>query len=297
MTQTHPAVQRDLGWLAEFAAQPPAEVVGFPAFAPAISRAEAEGDFPGEAFAPLAEVEGGHFWFETRNTVILWALRRWFPEMGRYLEIGCGTGFVLRAVQAAFPQAQVAGSDLFVEALPVAAGRLDERVPLFQMDARSLPFSGVFDVTGMYDVLEHIDEDGDVLRQVHAALKPGGGLVLTVPQHPFLWSHADAVGMHKRRYTRADLLAKVGAAGFEVVYVSSFITALLPLMLLARRAQRNMAIEDYDPRAEFRLSGTANGLLRAALAPEVALMRGGVSLPFGGSLLVVARKNSEDEGS
>ena len=215
--------------------------------------------------------------------------------MQRYLEIGCGTGFVLRDVQNIFTRTQTAGSDLFVDALPVAVRRLRPDTPLFQMDARDLPFREAFDVVGMYDVLEHIDEDSDVLHQIQGALRPGGGLLLTVPQHRFLWSMADDYGMHKRRYSRADLLAKVHAAGLKVEYVSSFITALLPLMLLSRLAQRNAQIEDYDPHAEFRLSPLANRMLSLALTPELALIRRRVSLPFGGSLLVVARKPSTQE--
>lgn len=292
MTGRAPSKPDNFGWLSDFASQTPVMLDGFPALHPEINRTQAEGDFPGEAFAPLADVEDGHFWFETRNTVILWALGHWFPDMRRYLEIGCGTGFVLRAVQNTFAQTQTAGSDLFVDALPTAQTRLHPATPLFQMDARDLPFTATFDVIGMYDVLEHIDEDREVLHQVYAALQPGGGLVLTVPQHRFLWSRADDYGMHKRRYSRADLLAKVKSAGFEVLYVSSFITMLMPLMLISRLAQRNVQIEDYDPRAEFQLNSLVNCVLMLALAPVLALLRRRVSMPFGGSLLLVACKGA-----
>jgi SAM-dependent methyltransferase len=57
---------------------------------------------------------------------------------------------------------------------------------LFQMDARKIPFESEFDVIGAFDVLEHIEEDEKALAQIFHAVLPGGGLILTVPQHRFL---------------------------------------------------------------------------------------------------------------
>ena len=77
------------------------------------------------------------------------------------------------------------------------------------MDARRIPFEREFDVVGAFDVLEHIVEDEDVLGQMFKATRPGGGLLVTVPQHPFLWSASDEHAMHQRRYSRAELRRKV----------------------------------------------------------------------------------------
>ena len=75
-------------------------------------------------------------------------------------------------------------------------------------------------------------EDETVLRQVAKALRPGGRLLITVPQHQFLWSATDETAHHVRRYScQSDLRAKTERAGFHVLRVSSFVSFLLPLML------------------------------------------------------------------
>ena len=109
------------------------------------------------------------------------------------------------------------------------------------MDARRIPFRDEFDVIGAFDVIEHIEEDVAVIDEVGRALRPGGGFVMTVPQHPALWSPQDEHAHHVRRYTAAGLRRKVEAAGFEVVRMTSFVRLLLPScsrrgMRLRRRA-------------------------------------------------------------
>src|SRR5207244_1562327 len=118
------------------------------------------------------------------------ALAAHFPHARSYLEVGCGTGYVLRAVRDAFPGLRVEGSELFEEGLAIARRRLPE-VPLHRLDARHSPFRDAFDVLGSFDVLEHIEEDETALEQLRATVRPGGGVLLTVPQHPWLWGPAD----------------------------------------------------------------------------------------------------------
>lgn len=205
------------------------------------------------------------------------------------LEIGCGTGFVLSALAKRFPDARFTGSEVFTRGLHFAA----QRVPtarLCQMDARRIGHRDEFDVIGAFDVLEHIAEDTIVLEQIHEALMPGGILILTVPQHPWLWSHSDDYACHEQRYTEAELTRKTRAAGFETVLSTSFVTLLLPAMLLSRLLQRRAAPKDFDPSAEFRLHPVLNRLFHAVMQVELLLIRAGLTLPVGGSRLVVARK-------
>ena len=80
------------------------------------------------------------------------------------------------------------------------------------MDARRIPYEAEFDVIGAFDVIEHIYEDAAVLQQMHRAVRPGGGIIVTVPQHRFLWSKQDEFSCHFRRYTRGELMSKVSCA-------------------------------------------------------------------------------------
>lgn len=259
---------------------------GFPAFAPELARAGTGYD-PAH-FAELAGLESRNFWFRARNRLIVWALGRYFPGAKRFLEAGCGTGFVLSGLAAAFPALDLTGSEVAAEGLAFAAGRAP-RAQLIQMDARRIPFREEFDVAGAFDVIEHIGDDGAVLRALRDALVPGGGLLLTVPQHPFLWSAYDARSRHVRRYRAAELRGKVLEAGLEIVKMTSFVTLLLPLMIVSRLLQRAPGA-DYDPLAELRIAPWLNWTLEQALDFERLLIRSGAALPAGGSLLVVARR-------
>ncbi len=151
-----------------------------------------------------------------------------------------------------------------------------------------MPFENEFDVVGAFDVLEHIAEDEVVLDEMFRAVRPGGGVILAVPQHPALWSQPDVYAHHERRYRRAELDSKVSRAGFEVVRSTSFVTVLLPLMAATRIRDRGR--DDYDPTAELKVGAVTNALLGAALAFERSLIRVGLNLPVGGSRLVVARR-------
>ena len=82
-------------------------------------------------------------------------------------------------------------------------------VKLFQMGATQMPLSEEYNIVGMFDVLENINEDKLAIKNVYDALKPGGVFILTVPQHPELWSKADDAVYHKRRYRPKELPLKL----------------------------------------------------------------------------------------
>jgi SAM-dependent methyltransferase len=237
-------------------------------------------------FETLAALEPTSFWFRGRNKIILWAIDRWFPNGRSFLEVGCGTGYVLSAILASRPDLEAVGAELFPEGLHVARGRL-KGVPLAQMDARSLGIEEAFDVVGAFDVLEHIDRDEDALRAMLAALRPGGGLVVTVPQHRWLWSEADAFAGHARRYTRRELVQRMLDAGFEVLWTTSFLTFLLPLISTSRLVSKR---RPYSLEREFGLPRPIDRLFERSLDLERAAMSRGLSFSAGGSLLVVARR-------
>ena len=253
------------------------------------SGTDSKGGFGRGDFARLAALEPRSFWFRSRNRLITWALRRYFPNAGSFLEVGCGTGFVLTALEREFPGWRLTGGELFPEGVRLASARL-EHATLCQMDARSIPFSNAFDVVGIFDVLEHVPEDVQVLADLHCALRSRGGLLLTVPQHPFLWSEADDYAHHVRRYRHGELLAKVTSAGFSMIRCTSFISLPMPLLAASRVRYRRRGI--FDPDAELALPPLVDRGLERVLNVERWLIRHGVRFPFGGSLLVAARKSS-----
>ena len=245
------------------------------------------GGYDAQLFERIAEAEPRSFWFNARNRLIVSAVRQHFPWAESLLEVGCGTGYVLAAIHNAFPGLRLVGTELLSQGLDIARARLP-RVELHEADVRSLPYESDFDVVGAFDLLEHVEEDEQALVHLARAVRPGGGLILLVPQHPRLWSGMDDVARHVRRYTRGDLTSKVSRTGLDVVAASSFVSVLLPAMAASRAASRVFR-RPYDPVAEL-VPGAFNGLFERILDGERRLIERGVSLPFGGSLLVVARK-------
>lgn len=260
---------------------------GFDSYAPAL--AYEGGGFKSDYFSDLARLEENNFWFQSRNQLILWAIEKYAPNFQTMLEIGCGTAYVLSGVAKKFPHATLTGSEIFLAGLGFAAARLPA-VKFMQMDARELPFVNEFDVIGAFDVVEHIKEDEKVLSQIHAALKPDGVVLLTVPQHQWLWSAADDYACHERRYAAVDLHKKVSAAGFQLLRSTSFVTALLPAMMISRLLRRKISIENFDATAELKIPPWLNHLFLQILSLERTLIQKGLNFPAGGSRLIVAKK-------
>ncbi|NOR20760.1 MAG: methyltransferase domain-containing protein [Xanthomonadales bacterium] len=265
----------------------PELVDSFPVLAPELAQGGA--GFQPQAFAELAALEADNFWFRARNRLIVWGLRRYFPDLQCYLEIGCGTGYVLAGVADAYPHAAITGSEVFSVGLPYAAERVG-KAELLQMDARRIPYIEEFDVIGAFDVLEHIKEDEPVLAEILQALRPGGGVAITVPQHPWLWSQQDEYACHERRYRIAELRKKVLQAGFKVELETSFVSLLLPAMMTSRLSRKKTPPDAGNNAGELQLPGLINRIFEVVMNLERQLIRLGIRFPVGGSLLLIARK-------
>tara|TARA_B100000029_G_scaffold442035_1_gene460204 strand:- start:294 stop:1067 length:774 start_codon:yes stop_codon:yes gene_type:complete len=242
--------------------------------------------FPPSAFDQLANMEASNWWFRSRNRIILWVLREHIGSFENFLEVGCGTGFVLSAVGKLYPNAKLHGSEYFEEGL-IHARRRVPNANFSKLDARKMTDEERFDCIGAFDVIEHIKEDELVLSNLSRALKNDGTLLVTVPQHRWLWSTVDEYACHARRYSRAELIGKVIESGLKVEYVTSFVSLLVPLMWLTRLRAVDA---NYDPMDEFHIPNWLNRSLEMIMSFEIALLKFGMKLPIGGSLLLLAKK-------
>lgn len=259
---------------------------GIVSHAPEFS-SDGAGGFKKESFAKLAKFESNSFWFRARNILIIWALLRYKKKSTNFLEVGCGTGFVLKGISHAFPSVKLMGSEIHHQGLKYAIKRVP-KAEFMQMDARQTPYYEEFDSIGAFDVLEHIKEDELVIKQLHAALKPGGILFISVPQHPFLWSKSDEYACHMRRYTNDNLKKLLQESGFQILKSTSFVFTLLPLMYLSRI--RNRKQKNYNPSNEFQINNTTNFIFYLFLYLEIIFIKIGINFPLGGSRFVVAKK-------
>lgn len=253
-------------------------------------------------FNRLASVEDEHFWFRTRNRVIRDLVEQTvgkFPQGYQVLEIGCGTGNVLRVLSAACSQGRVIGSDLFFGGLKFARERVSS--PLVQADLYALPFEARFDLIGLFDVIEHIPEDENVLAHLYRMIAPGGYLFVTVPAHPSLWSYFDEGARHCRRYREHELGAKLRSAGFKIEFLTHYMAFIFPLVWLARRltglasGNKSMSIEQATALtlAEFKITPLVNPILTWLLGYETRILAQRRELPFGTSLLALAQRPVE----
>lgn len=241
--------------------------------------------YPAYVYINLAQVESNFWWFRARNALILWVLQKKISSFSTFFEIGCGTGFVLEAIAKEFPHARMEGGEYFAEAFAYAKARVP-RAHFRQLDITALPETNSYELIGIFDVLEHIEKDSLAIFNIASALIHKGYVLITVPQHLWLWSSADEQACHVRRYTRKELFSKLEVAHLHVVYASSFVSFLLPFMFFSRLFRK----KNEDILAEFNLPAWLNNILKFIMDIEFFLLRIGIRFPFGGSLICLAQK-------
>jgi SAM-dependent methyltransferase len=245
-------------------------------------------------FEKLARIEDHHFWFRFRNRVLMSLVQDVvapLPPGFRVLEAGCGDGNVLRFLTSASQQGVVTGIDLFEEGLRLAKRRSNAQ--LVRGDIHFPPFRCRFDVVGAFDVIEHLRDDCQPLRDLHHLLADNGVLLLTVPAHLSLWSYFDDASGHCRRYSSKQLESVLAECGFRVEYMTEFMMVLYPLLWLGRRLATwidNPKSAPADSLPDLRVIPVLNQLLLMLLSWELPLLRRRVRIPLGSSLLVIARR-------
>jgi len=242
--------------------------------------------YPKSLFAKISKFEPKHWWFISRLEILIWAFQKKLSPFSSFLEVGCGTGFILKNLNSRFPLKQLAGVEYYQEALQIARQN-NPTLHIAKKDALKMTDRNKWDIIGAFDVLEHIEQDTKVLTNFKRALKSKGKIILTVPQHSWLWSKSDENAFHVRRYSQKDLRRKMLHAGFQVEYQTSFCALLLPLMWMVRILKKNV---DENPLAEFQISSFLNRILLKIMFFENLLIRLGCSFPAGGSLLLIGKK-------
>jgi SAM-dependent methyltransferase len=209
----------------------------------------------------------------------------------KFLEIGCGTGDFIRRI-AQDEKLEITGSEIYLKGLVYAKKNLPN-VDFVQFDVTQGKIGEQFHIITAFDVLEHIENDNAALSNISQMLKKDGVLIVSVPQYMFLWGKLDEIVKHKRRYSRRELAAKLKANDFDIGYVTSFLFILFPLMLISRlfdKADDELPTNERELEKRVTFSGLLNRIFDFIMKVDEALISNGVSLPFGGTLVAVARK-------
>jgi len=232
-----------------------------------------------------SEVESFHWWFVVRRKLLKSILSYLdVPINGVTLDIGCGAGSNLRTLVSAGLYA--IGLDRSTYALTLARRR--EGIPLLAGDLNKLPIKtkSVGLIIAM-DVIEHLENDSNGIREFYQALKKEGMLILTVPAFKSLWGIQDVVTGHKRRYSKKEILMKLRQGGFEVLRASYFNFFLFFPIFLARRIIHFLSLK-IESENEVN-SPLINFFLRVIFSLEVYVLKY-FSFPFGVSIFCIARK-------
>lgn len=233
----------------------------------------------------LAALDRSLWWFRGLHAQMLIALggsTRW--SGARLLDAGCGTGGLLATLVERLPDSRPIGLELDPEAALLA--RAASRRPVAVGTVNAPPFaSACFAAIVSSDVLCHrgVDQDAAV-GHFHRCLAPGGLLVLNLPAYRWLFSAHDVAVDNVRRFGRRELASLLAGAGFAGVRARYWNSLLFPLMLLRRKLQRP-ARGASDVAL---LPAPVEWFFTFCLALERLIMKTGVPLPFGGSILATA---------
>lgn len=250
-------------------------------------------DYPVDGFDLTERNVESSFWVNSRNRLFKYMVNCYLSSANktRFLEIGCGTGDFIRQL-AKNENLDITGSEVYLKGLHYAKRNLPN-IDFIQFDVTQGKIGSLFDIIVAFDVIEHIDNDIAALSNIHGMLGKDGVFIVSVPQHMYLWSKLDELVKHKRRYSRKELISKLEETGFNISYVTSFLFTLFPLMLVARiidKGKNSSDSSEVELEKRTRFSGVLNWVFDLSMRIDEVLIRSGISLPFGGTLVAIARK-------
>ena len=249
--------------------------------------------YPDEYNELCFEVEDNSFWFTHRNNCIIEMIKNYRSSSdGPIFDIGGGNGFVAKGLL-------IAGLEVvLVEPGPAGAMNAKKRgVPhVICATTHTAKFKpGTIPAIGVFDVVEHIEDDIGFLNHLWELLIPGGMLYLTVPAYQLLWSQEDVEGGHFRRYTLSNLKKKILHSGFDISY-SSYIFSYLPLFVFLLRTlpyKLNLLKSSASDRIKQDHSspeGIGSKILNLFHNWELKKIRIRKKIPLGGSCMIAAKK-------
>jgi SAM-dependent methyltransferase len=248
--------------------------------------------YPEDGHAACFQLEDSSFWFRHRNRCVAAAVRRW-PPAGVILDVGGGNGYVAGGLIAAgYPAALLEPGDEGAR-----NAHMTRHIP--DVICATLESAAIkpdtIPAVGLFDVLEHIEDDAGFAGELRRILVPGGLIYVTVPAYRWLWSITDVEAGHYRRYSTRRLVSRFTSAGFQVLYQTYFFEVLVAPFFLMRTLPFQLGLTRPRDISQYRTEHAAGGgwmanLVQSLLAREVPAIEKGRRLATGTSCLLVARK-------
>jgi ubiquinone/menaquinone biosynthesis C-methylase UbiE len=239
-----------------------------------------------DEYRKMAEVEDAMWYYRALHRHVTRSLTRQLGPAAHVLDAGCGTGGLLRRLREAQPAWKLTGLDFSPLACQLARERTGGEI--VQGSVAALPFAAAtFDAITSCDVVCQVADPALAVREFHRVLRPGGIVVLTMPAYQWMYSYHDREVGNLRRYTRGGVNNLLRAAGFAITGSTYWNMLPFPLAVLRRRMFPPAA-----PASDVGLfPAPVEAFFRGLMALEHGWLGLGAPLPFGNSVLTVARKS------
>lgn len=262
-----------------------------------------EYEYDEAGFDLLLHMQREHFWYRGRHQLLLNVLNREvsanFGEAKTLhaIDLGGGCGGWLEYLKQHAPGMfqTLALGDSSIHALTLAKPVVGAYADRYQVDLLDLTWQEEWDVVFLLDVLEHIPDHVEVLRQIRKTMKPGGLLFITTPALYFFWTHNDDLARHQRRYSKADFRQLAGEVNLNFVRADYFMFFLSPALMLYRMMVRPHKtatpeeLQEYLWRSHQVPGKLVNSILTQVFLAEAALVNR-LAMPWGTSILAVFQK-------
>jgi len=247
-----------------------------------------------DEYKVMYNLEESYWWFVGKQFLVRHSLKRlsvndFNPE--KILDIGCGTGIILKILEKS---ATAYGMELSPEAIGFLRKRGLRLITCSDAN-QSIPFKNdTFSAVTCLDVLEHLENDLTLLKEMVRVCKPDGYILITVPAFDIFWSPHDVALHHRRRYTRKQMLDNVRELHCRVIKASYYNT-VLSVPILAVRKFKSFFLHRRHAQSDFfiTLPDCLNRALSLLFAAEIYCLRF-LDFPFGVSFLLILKKHREN---
>lgn len=259
------------------------------------SKTDSEIHYPEEGNQHCLQIEQDSFWFNHRNNIIAASVKK-YSANSIFFDIGGGNGFVAKRLQ-----------DENIKTVLIEPGKIGainaqkrglKNIVCSTLEDAKFKNNSI-DSVGLFDVLEHIEDDDSFLKNINKFMKNNGHIYLTVPAFNFLWSNEDVDTGHFRRYTVAEINNLFKKCGFNIVY-SSYIFSILPIpVFLFRSLPSRLGLnkKSNDPEKHQKEHSQKKGIINILLEKfwkwELSRISKNKYIPMGGSCFVIAKKETD----
>ncbi len=242
-------------------------------------------------FERIYKLQKADWWFgKSRNAIVISLLKKYFKNTKgiKLLDIGCSEGAFLEFLEK--ENIDFSAIDIDETAIKICQERgYGDKVKYGS--ATNIPFEDAsFDTVTALDVVEHIQDDKKVISEMKRVCKVGGHLLFIVPVHPWLWSSNDAAYHHVKRYRKSEIIGLVKSLNLQIEKITYFMSFLFPFFVFVTYWKKIFQPHKIESNVVKFIPRWFNIGLSGIMKLEKELLLN-YNLPFGSSIIVVARKS------